>query len=44
MMNRTRVADMAKYEYKMNSIGGMCRLFGDGFNFGYFRLLDYLDI
>jgi hypothetical protein len=44
MMNRIRVSDMAKYEYKMNSLDGMCRLFGEGYNFSYYRLIDYLDL
>ena len=44
MMNRITVTHMAKYEYKMNSIGGMFRDFGEGFNFSYYRLVHYLDI
>jgi hypothetical protein len=44
MMNRTRVSDMAKYEYKMNSIAGMCRDFSEGFDYSYYRLMDYLDL
>jgi hypothetical protein len=44
MMNRITVSDMAKYEYKINSITGMYRDFSEGFHFSYYRLMDYLDI
>jgi hypothetical protein len=44
MMNRITVIDMAIYEYKMNSITGMCRDFSEGFDYSYYRLMDYLDL
>jgi hypothetical protein len=44
MMNRITVTDMAKYEYKMSSITGMCRDFSEGFDYSYYRLIDYLDL
>jgi len=44
MMNRARISNMAKYEYKINTINGMYRAFGRKFHFEYYRLMDYLDI
>ena len=43
-MNHITISDMARYDYKINIINGMCRAFGRGSHFEYYKLIDYLDL
>jgi len=46
-MNTTdihRITHMARYDYKITTINGMCRAFGRRFHFKYNRLINYLDL
>ena len=44
MMNHIMIFDMANYEYKINSIAEMCKLFSEGYDYEYYGLTDYLDL